>query len=119
MDTPQMHCDEPSAAPAVPVSSDASKPCKTCLTQFRSRRRWQEFCSNRCRNEWHGKFARMARIKEAAPDLYEALVAARGAIRGQQIEHTWVNFPEKPELTLGAKLDAALAKAGYKEPKAP
>lgn len=57
-------------------------------------------------------------MREAAPELYEALVAARLAMRGTDAEHIWLNHPETPELTLGAKIDLALAKAGYREPKA-
>jgi hypothetical protein len=38
-------------------------------------------------------------------------------LRGKDLEHAWVNYPTEPALTLGTKIDKALAKAGYKPEK--
>lgn len=95
----------------------AQKACDTCGTSFKPKRSWNRFCSSKCRNAFHAAAARKEAMRKAAPELFDALLAARSAIRGRDLEHIWLNAPEKPELTLGVKIDQALAKAGHKEPK--
>lgn len=96
------------------------RPCDHCGTLFTPKRPWSRFCNTRgngCRNDFHAAEARKEAMRAAAPELFEALLAARQLIRGKDLEHVWLNYPDKPELTLGAKIDRALAKAGHKEPK--
>jgi predicted nucleic acid-binding Zn ribbon protein len=88
--------------------------CEQCGGPCQARRGWQRFCSDKCRNNFHGARRRERLIAKAAPDLFEALLAARQAIRGKDLEQVWINYPEEPALTLGAKIDRALAKAGHK-----
>jgi len=91
--------------------------CKTCGAPFFAKRKWQVFCRSDCRNAFHAAEARKEAIRGAAEDLYDALLAARVAIHGRDAEHIWLNAPETPEVTLGSKIDQALAKAGWKPTK--
>jgi len=111
MGSPTMHLEPPSDV------GQAWKVCNTCGREVVSRRKWARFCSTKCRNDFHGAERRREAQRAAAPDLYEALLAARQAIRGQDVEHIWINYPTVPKISLGVKMDQALAKAGYKEPK--
>lgn len=88
-----------------------------CGTTFTPKRSWSRFCSTKCRNDFHAVEARKEAIRDATTDLFEALLAARQAMRGRDLEQVWINYPHEPALTLGAKIDQVLAKAGYKEPK--
>jgi predicted nucleic acid-binding Zn ribbon protein len=99
--------------------SPASTPplCDSCGKPFAPRKRWQHFCSAKCRNAFHTEEKRKESVRRAAPELYDALLAARLILRGKDLEHAWVNYPTEPALTLGTKIDKALAKAGYKPEK--
>lgn len=95
-----------------------TRKCRFCTTLFKPRRSWAEFCSTKCRNDFHGAERRKAQQREAAPELFAALVTARQVITGRETEFVVVNYPEQPAMGLGQLIDQALAKAGYKEPKA-
>lgn len=117
MNAPEMRQD------ALPATS---RPCEGCAKPFTARRRWQRFCGDACRSEWHRKkalgpegrldeFERKlealeARVCTAHDTLINALRIAREAMRGKDIEHIWINYPNEPELGLGAYLDQALKK---------
>lgn len=109
--TAPMH-QEPASAP----ESSAVK-CGTCPKLFTPKKPWQRFCSTTCRNAFHTAEAHKEAVRKAAPDLYDALLAARQAMRGKDLEHVWVNYPTEPALELGTLADRALAKAGFKPPK--
>lgn len=51
----------------------------------------------------------LPRLAEKVKLLAEAAKAAREAMRGKDVEHVWVNYPTKPEKTLGQLLDEALS----------
>jgi hypothetical protein len=49
-------------------------PCKFCTNTFSQRRRWQAFCSDRCRNAWHnsaGKEESALQVKLLQEELLE------------------------------------------------
>ena len=96
---------------------DAGRACDTCGTLFKPKRAWARFCRSDCRNAFHAAEARKEAIRGAAEDLYDALLVARQIIRGMDVEHVWLNAPETPEVTLGSKIEQALAKAGWKPTK--
>jgi hypothetical protein len=108
MNSPETHLEP---------QGDARLACDTCGTLFKPKRSWSRFCRTKCRNDFHAAEARKEAMRQAAPELFEALLAARTIIRGKDLEHAWVNYPTEPALTLGAKIDQALALAGHKEPK--
>ncbi len=108
MSTAPMHCDAQGAA------QSRQRACDGCGTLFTPKRSWQRFHSDECRNAFHAAEARKAAIREAAQEMFEALLAARAAMRGTDLEHIWINYPEEPALELGTKIDRALAKAGHK-----
>jgi hypothetical protein len=107
-----MHLKDAGATPEV-----ATKPCERCGAPFAPKRPWARFCGSACRNDFHGAEARKEAMRTAAPELLEALLMARQAMRGKDMEQIWINYPVEPALTLGAKIDQVLAKAGHKEPK--
>jgi len=79
---------------------------------FTPKRPWSRFCRTHgdgCRNAFHAAEARMEAIRKAAPALYEALVRARAAIRGNDLEHVWLNYPDEPSESLGQRIDKVLA----------
>ncbi len=82
--------------------------CATCGAIFTPRRAWARFCRSDCRNAFHAAEARLEKIREAAPALYEALRLARESIRGKDIEHVWLNYPTEPAETLGQRIDRVL-----------
>lgn len=108
MTVPQMHCDDAGA------TQSGQKACDGCGQPFTPKRRWQRFHSDDCRNAFHAAEARKKAIQGAALDLFEALRVTREIIRGKDLEHVWINFPEEPALDLGTKIDRALAKAGHR-----
>lgn len=110
---PPMHGEAIAQSPA-----STQHLCDSCTKPFAPRERWQHFCSAKCRNAFHTEEKRKESVRRAAPELYDALLAARQVLRGKDLEHAWVNYPEKPALELGTKIDRALAKAGYKPEKA-
>jgi len=83
--------------------------CRTCDTPFKARRKWQTFCSTPCRNAFHAAEARLEKIREAAPALYEALHQAREVMRGKDLEQVWLNYPTEPAETIGQRIDKVLA----------
>lgn len=110
MSTPAMHLQ---AAGKDPLA------CETCGSLFTPKRGWARFCSTPCRNAFHAAEARKEAIRAAALDLYAGLVVARGALRGTDLEHVWINYPTKPEIGLGQLLDQVLGKLKPQiEPKA-
>jgi len=111
VNSPETHLEPPSA------SGQSGRVCDTCGREVVSKRKWARFCSTKCRNAFHDTERRLKAQRAAAPELYEALLAARQVIRGKDAEHVWINYPTVPEISLGVKMDQALAKAGYKEPK--
>jgi hypothetical protein len=42
----------------------AQATCDACPNLFKRRKRWQRFCSSRCRNDWH-QWTRPEAVKEA------------------------------------------------------
>jgi len=69
MNAPETH---PNALPA------AEAPCEGCGKPFARRRRWQRFCSDKCRSDWHRKDAqpvseRLAELEQRVREL-EAMV---------------------------------------------
>lgn len=110
MNTPQMHSDANGKTP---------RACDHCQTVFTPKRAWARFCSPGCRNEHHAEARRREAMREAAPDLYEALLKFVTAEEG------WLK--EKSGMPAGTFDDplgdalkvakVALAKAGYREPK--
>lgn len=109
MTAPSMHSQPAGAAP--------ERRCDHCTQPYRPKRFWSRFCGSGCRNAWHAAEAHREQMRAAAPDLYEALVVAGEVIRERGLAAIWMNAPDKPEVTLGDKIDQALAKAGYREPK--
>ena len=55
-------------------------------------------------------------LHAASPDLASALLTVRSLLarfdQWSDVLHVWLNHPNKPEVTLGAMIDAALLKAG-------
>lgn len=56
------------------------RPCRGCAKPFPAARRWQVFCGDQCRSEWHrkkklGPEGRVAEL-EAKVEALEARVAA-------------------------------------------
>lgn len=45
------------------------KKCKNCNKLFEVTRYWQEFCSEPCRNKWHGK-NRLAKCPKCGHSFY-------------------------------------------------
>lgn len=107
-----MHSEEAGATP-----EGSTKPCEQCGAPFTPKRPWARFCGSGCRNDFHGAEARKEAMRAAAPELLEVLLDVRALIRGRDIEQVWLNHPQEPALTLGAKIDQVLSKAGHKEPK--
>lgn len=110
------------SAPAMHLQAvgDAQRACETCGTLFKPKRPWSRFCrthGDACRNAFHAAEARKAAIREAAEEMYEALLIVRTVIQGKDVAHIWLNAPDVPEVSLGMKIDQALAKAGWKPPK--
>lgn len=46
-----------------------------CGVLFKRSRRWQTFCSTKCRNDFHAKEARIEAIRARAVQMYEALLS--------------------------------------------
>jgi hypothetical protein len=102
MNSPEMH---------LAVAGKAEVACDTCGAMFTPKRAWSRFCRNHgngCRNAFHAAEARKEAIRQAAPALYEALVRARAAIRGNDVEHIWTNYPSEPSESLGQMIDKVL-----------
>ena len=70
---PQMHSDSHQATEATAAESR----CPVCNQPFRARRKWQRFCSPKCRNEYHGSMTTEAlrRDIDALKARLEALEA--------------------------------------------
>jgi hypothetical protein len=81
--------------------------CKECRAHFDGRRGWQRFCSVTCRNTWHRARDPKVLNKRIAM-MRTALIAAREAMRGKDVEHIWSNYPAEPCVTLGELIDQAL-----------
>lgn len=45
-----------------------------CGVLFKRSRRWQAFCSNKCRNDFHARETRIEAIRARAVQMYEALL---------------------------------------------
>lgn len=89
------------------------RPCDTCGTAFTAKRSWSRFCSTKCRNDFHGEERRREQMRDAAPELYEALVLLHNNLAEYQRINKIGGY-DNHDMTLAR---AALAKAGYKEPK--
>jgi hypothetical protein len=48
-----MHGEAIGAAPAEQAKVDGQTRCEACPALFKPRKKWQRFCSPRCRNDWH------------------------------------------------------------------
>jgi len=70
---------------AFSAKQDPEVACGYCSTPFTPRRRWQTFCSARCRTAFHATEARKEAIQRAAPALFEALrrIAASELVDGE------------------------------------
>lgn len=100
-----------SAAETHPDAQGQGQPaCDTCGSLFTPKRGWARFCSSKCRSAFHRAEDRKEAIRAAALDLYAALVMAREAMRGKDIEHIWLNAPTEPAETPGTRIDALLGK---------
>lgn len=104
MNSPETHFSAQGGAARPEVA------CDTCGNLFAPQRRWSRFCGDPCRNAFHGAERRKEAIRAAALDLFEVLTAARGAIRGAQVEQLWLNYPTEPCVTLGERIDQVLGK---------
>lgn len=56
-----------------PGGTSGAIQCAGCHTAFVPRRKWQTFCSNRCRSAFHSAEGRKQALREAAPRMFEAL----------------------------------------------
>ena len=69
---------------------------------------WSRFCRTRgngCRNDFHAREARIEAIRAEALPMYEALCIVREVIRGKDVEHVWLNYPNEPAETPGTLID--------------
>lgn len=98
-----MNAPESVAPMHLEAQGKAERPCDTCGGLFKPKRAWARFCSSKCRNDFHGKVARLAAIVEAAPKMYEAL---------RQISEGWAQGGD-------AALIAAAAIKDLKSPEDP
>lgn len=76
-----------------------------CGVPFKRSRRWQTFCSSKCRNDFHATEARIEAIRAKALPMYEALRIVREVIRGNDLEQVWLNYPNEPAETPGTMID--------------
>lgn len=90
------------------AAGDAQRACETCGSTYVPARSWSRFCSTRCRNAFHASEARLEKIRQAGPALYEALRLAREAMRGKDLEHIWINYPTEPSESIGQRIDKVL-----------
>lgn len=61
-----MHLEAAAATPG-------DRACAECGTLFAPRRPWQERCSKKCRNDFHGRERRKRAIEARAMVMFEAL----------------------------------------------
>ena len=54
---------------------EAGLKCAECGTPFVAARRWGRFCTDKCRNDHHGRERRRKAIAAKAPGMFEALQA--------------------------------------------
>lgn len=64
-------------APKTHLAAAGSTQCAMsgCGVLFKRSRRWQTFCSNKCRNDFHAREARIEAIRGRGPAMFEALRA--------------------------------------------
>lgn len=53
MNTPEMRPNASESAPGPVEGQGSAPPCEGCGQAFLAKRRWQRFCSNSCRSDWH------------------------------------------------------------------
>lgn len=70
----------PASHNALQATESCEATCAECRHPFAARRRWQRFCCDQCKNDFHGRERRRKAIEKRAVTLYQALAAiASGA----------------------------------------
>ena len=77
MNSPAMHLD---SAQATQPAKDEPK-CPVCRASFLARRKWQRFCSPKCRNEYHSSMTPEV-LRRDIDELKRQVVELRAIDRG-------------------------------------
>jgi hypothetical protein len=79
MDSPSMHGEAAGAAPVEQPKVDGQIPCGACPALFKPKKKWQRFCSPKCRNDWH----------QWTKSVREARELVRAALTGGGTSEEW------------------------------